>query len=239
MTDARISYAISKSEQRTADKIETMKSAMANRQIVKIIRNNPLPNLPIKKTVKTRDEDMQAVNPNYSPSNPKTSQNCAMCTVAYDLRRRGYSVKAKESDEGLSLNDMVSAYDNAVSIEMDEFYEEKNRKNFPDWPTSQTVQETLPDLKKELLAMGNGARGNLGLEWELGGGHSIAWEVEGGEVIIRDTQLNKKWKFDECEYWDYTKLWHCIRYDNCRPTKSVYNYIEYDYTDYLNYTDYL
>lgn len=49
-----------------------------------------------KQTKKTTpDEDMAIINPNYSPDNYGYSNNCAYCTAAYDLRRRGYDVEAK------------------------------------------------------------------------------------------------------------------------------------------------
>lgn len=47
----------------------------------------------------------------------------------------------------------------------------------------------------------DGARGELGMGWKMGGGHSIAWEKVKGKIVIFDTQSGKVFKdaesFDE------------------------------------------
>lgn len=72
--------------------------------------NNPLSSLNLKQSATTLDEDMALVNPNYDRTNPNTSQNCALCTIAYDLRRRGYDVEAAERVSDLSILDMAEIY---------------------------------------------------------------------------------------------------------------------------------
>ena len=43
-----------------------------------------------------------------------------------------------------------------------------------------------------MLAHGEGARGEFCVTWLNGGGHSMAWEVINGRVVIVDSQTNKK-----------------------------------------------
>lgn len=38
----------------------------------------------------------------------------------------------------------------------------------------------------------NGARGELGVGWSFGGGHSMAWEIVNGRPVIFDAQAGLK-----------------------------------------------
>ncbi len=38
----------------------------------------------------------------------------------------------------------------------------------------------------------NGARGELGVQWDVGGAHSMAWEVVKGRPVVFDAQSGKK-----------------------------------------------
>ncbi len=49
------------------------------------------------------------------------------------------------------------------------------------------------NIQKTLLKQGDGARGELGMNWMLGGGHSVAYEVVKGNAVVFDTQSGKKY----------------------------------------------
>ena len=91
-----------------------------------------------------------------------------------------------------------------------------------------TIDTAVQYLDKELSDYGEGARGNLIFYWKQGSAHSVVWEVENGEVMIRDCQLNKKWKISEYNHWSYVKNMYYIRTDNLTPSEKVLKYVKKD-----------
>ena len=46
--------------------------------------------------------------------------------------------------------------------------------------------------KKEILSQGEGARGNLMVQWQnAGSGHSVYYEVRNKKIVVIDTQCNR------------------------------------------------
>ena len=180
--------------------------------------SNPSSFKDLKKKTKeyTAEEDMDYVNPYYDESGSAWTENCAYCTAAYELRRRGYDVEANSSpytngNEPNTVHEIVKWYDGIERV--DEFKEadlivqlyEGSITNaeyisklyngtvsaYMVDPTSrQDVKTKTNDIKKEILKQGEGARGQFMTYWYNGGGHSIVYEVVNGDVILRDTQTN-------------------------------------------------
>ena len=117
-----------------------------------------------------------------------TKMNCRRCTVAYEMRRRGMDVKATKSkyasgqtSKGLRL---------ATNTKESKYESVWGEKKVTD---TKTFNASSPQKKAELVfsSIGknpNGARGELGVGWTFGGGHSLAWEVVNNKPIIFDTQ---------------------------------------------------
>lgn len=198
------------------------------KNIIRSFRNNPasnpLPSLPIKSKPMTHDEDEAVINPNYDRYNDNTSKNCAYCSIAYDLRSRGYDVKAIEQESQLSVSGIEKLYDGAKIFDIQDVY--KNATGVDYDKASATKNELLSVFYDELRNQGEGARGNLCVYWEQGGGHSMVYEVENGAVVIRDCQLNAKWKLTEYPNWTYADRIFYIRTDDCTPKKDILKYIE-------------
>jgi GNAT superfamily N-acetyltransferase len=181
------------------------------------------------------------INPEFGK--PGTTQNCRRATFAYEMRRRGYDVKATyttnasgqhivglqnaltpgqdKATRGLEfmkdVNKMMKDTPNMnfwgdADVKMPEFdfhaytkklqaehaLNDKGREmNFFDRNVAASkkhgelkAQATLDTIKKQ----GDGARGELGLAWMLGGGHSVAYEVVKGKPVVFDTQSGKKYE---------------------------------------------
>lgn len=129
------------------------------------------------------EDDQLATNPNYTERWATEKQyfiNCQNCTYAWVMRRRGYDVEAKpnygEGDDEYSGNTMEDGniFVNPSGAML---------KNCSD------KRQAALNFIKEVLGYGEGAYGSLGVHWELGGGHSLVWSVENGNVIIRDAQV--------------------------------------------------
>ena len=190
-------------------------------------KDNPLPDLPLKNKATTLDEDMAAVNPMYNTNNKDHyNENCGACTIAYDLRRRGYDVAAVDEDtyhkSGGTLNDLVDCYDNAKLIDMSYIARKYNisEKSSTGHPT----KELVSCMEKEMLSEGDGARGNFLTVWSLGGGHSISWEVENGEIVYRDCQTNEKVELDK--WLGMSDEFYYFRTDNLTPNERIEDYVQ-------------
>ena len=156
------------------------------------------------------DTVVSRINPGYGGIG--TKNNCRRCTFAYEMSRRGYDVKATKSMNGtgqgiLGLSDALSKDGTGLK---NYFKNSLNKKSI----IGKTVQEghglgadivkKLGDEKgytnsvfEALSKYQNGARGELGVKWSCGGGHSMAWEIVKGKPVIFDCQSGKKYDTPE------------------------------------------
>lgn len=162
-----------------------------------------------------QSEVVKHINPGYGELG--TKNNCRRATFAYEMRRRGYDVKATKTIGGEGQN-AVGVY-NALG---------PNRKKFEttgtsvkavldktlrdkDTPLSETVTafgsrgfkpvefgnlkiQRSKEIFENLASYPNGARGELSVGWAEGGGHSMAWEIVRGKPIIFDAQNGQTFK---------------------------------------------
>lgn len=153
---------------------------------------NPFPDLNLKTEEFTKDEDMEAINPDYDPNDYGTSMNCTYCTAAYDLRQRGYDVEAMEiveTDDPTTMDEVASWYEgvewNYGSMIVDD------PSNAYDYMSSLSNKE-IETIVDSLEEYEDGSYGHMMLWWSGGmGGHDVVWEVENGEVKFRDCQTNQ------------------------------------------------
>lgn len=122
----------------------------------------------------TTQENMALVNPKYGDAG--TLDNCAFCTMAMAAREKGYDVIANKSDTGFYRK-----------VE-EKWFDGKNNFKVSDYKKFRAEASSYPD----------GAYGELCVEWLVGGGHSMFWKQENGEVTIYDGQSRKE--IDEQSY---------------------------------------
>ena len=190
-------------------------------------KDNPLPDLPLKTKATTWDEDMAAINPIYhTDDKSQYDENCGACTIAYDLRRRGYDVAAVDEDtyrkSGGTLDDLVDCYDNAKLI--DQSYIARKYNISKESLSAHPTKELVSCMEKEMVSEGEGARGNFLTVWSLGGGHSISWEVENGEVVYRDCQTSEKVDIDK--WLGLSDEFYYFRTDNLTPNERIADYVQ-------------
>ena len=130
----------------------------------------------IQKRIKgkhTPEQDAAEINKGYSdPDNLGARMNCTLCSTAYDLRRRGYDVKARETKRGRRPEDVARFYN-------------ISKKDIPEYDNYDSFVEALrsePDGARGLTFTGYGF---------FDSHHSVAWEKQNGRIIIRDTQCNE------------------------------------------------
>lgn len=195
--------------------------------------NAYLSNLQRKESPCTVEEDMKAVNPKYFTDKRNNDENCAYCTLAYDLRRRGYDVTAiSENDkafEDVYADTIRGWYKGGDKAYTHHRAEVKNN-------AVDSTEETSK-LYKELSSQGTGASGFVMCTWKTGGAHAMAYQVIDGEAVIIDTQRqvvydertfakevakNCVWAYSgpQDDYWD-DYLVSYMRTDNLEPSKNV------------------
>ena len=184
-------------------------------QMAELKEHNPLPQLKIKSEPTTKDEDQGAINPMYDGMTYEWSNNCSYCTMAYDLRQRGYDVVANPADpeDLVYIPDIISWYDGAEPKDVASLAEESGI------PLEELTQYHAAQLLEEdLLKEGEGARGHFIVDWSNGGAHDVIWEVENGEVWLRDCQSNEKLK--PLYYIQYASYFTYFRTDNIMPNEK-------------------
>ena len=163
--------------------------------------------LKTKKKNQSDEEDMAEVNQNYKSNMYEYTNNCAYCTMAYEMRQRGYDVEANPIDPMT-----VNTIDDIAS-----WYEGED-------PYQVSVLAVGPEIaaaevEKHLASYGDGARGQFCTYWIGGGGHSVAWEVVDGDVVLRDCQTNET--VDVIDYLQYSTDATFFRTDNLELTEEA------------------
>ena len=136
-----------------------------------------------KNRVMSMDEDVKNVNPNFHNFNSNTKNNCMLCTVTYDMRRRGYDVTAELAGKGYTYDSVKQWYPKAKIVDVRGANQSVARTTmFGD-------KQLMANTKREIEKQPNGARGNLMVQWSnFQGGHSMAYEVIDGKMHIFDGQ---------------------------------------------------
>ena len=180
-----------------------------------------LSDLPMKTREYSKDEDQAAINPNYEEGE-EWQTNCAYCTAAYDLRRRGYDVEAMPCDD--------ATYD-ATLDSIPTWYEDTSKADWSgdasvDWfgrIDYDNISKIHADTKKTFDEMPDGSYGQFCVYWTIGGGHSMVWEKENGTTYIRDCQTNETVTHDEwvSYYGDWSYGAYVLRTDNRVPSENI------------------
>lgn len=160
---------------------------------------------PIKRKEMSKEQDLSVINPTFNSTTVASSNNCALCTVAYDMRRRGYDVIARQNAPITLLYD-ISKDDIGVMY--------KNSKNVE----TGTAKNSIERMSKEP----SGSRGALFMSWGTGGGHVVAYEIENGKPVIYDAQVGKKTSdILSSDYARDSTNWSFTRLDNAEPNFNI------------------
>lgn len=150
------------------------------------------------------DELMKNVVNDINPNNGSfgTNMNCRRCTLAYEMRRRGNDVKATKSvmatgQHGTGLRKAAGTKTTTFDLGENKVFRASYNSKPDDGPKA-----LLSALRKQP----DGSRGEVGIGWSMGGGHSIAYEIVKGKPVIFDAQ--RKFKITSESDWGkaYPKL---------------------------------
>ena len=131
----------------------------------------------------TSDEDAILVNPNFGKkSNSDWYNNCAECSVIYEMRRRGYDVESNgvsgqpnSSFLPFQIKEYMDMYKYNTEVRFDRLYENPKIQHVE--PTKDlgeySDKATAEAIRREILKNPPGSRGDISVVWKDGGGHSM------------------------------------------------------------------
>lgn len=188
----------------------------------------------------TDAQDMEDTNPDYGKGD-KWSYNCSYCTMAYELRRRGYDVEAKGAykedgswTSGTTIDDIANVYKNADVKQAKDLLDltpdpskvgitSEGRVSIHD--SNMSNSEITRIVETDMLQHGEGARGMFGVQWGFfGTAHAMVWEVENGSVVIKDPQTNTSNTLEH--YMKQINDFTYFRTDNLEITEKVTDYVQ-------------
>lgn len=173
--------------------------------------------LHLKAKEMTPEEDLKVINPLYNDYKADSRMNCVNCSIAYDLRRRGYDVQASEAAFGKSTNETLSFYKNA-ELSTDLITSPNKVVNNPRSPVVKNYRDSA---KKAIADVPDNTRGVLLVAWAQapGAGHCVAYDKTNGVFNIRDAQIGKTITGEKkiSRYIDTTYEWQMFRTDNLEP----------------------
>lgn len=141
------------------------------------VKDPLLDTLDLKKDPAFEGTDSGEINEKYNsdPFDPEHGDefNCYSCSLAYELRRRGYDADSILDDDGETYETITKFYDAPI---------EK--------PTISTdVRDVTKSMEDKMLSEGDGASGHIMVYWRDGsGGHDMTWQVSENQLYIIDNQ---------------------------------------------------
>lgn len=142
------------------------------------------------------EQDTQVINAKWGKAG--TNNNCVYCSAAYEMRRRGYDVYAGLSADGNDASALMKKF--FPGSKETRLYSKTTQPQELSFGTKENI-ETNNKIERDLISLGNGARGQMSVAWGSTGftgnkgvyvgSHSLSWEVQNGSLKIIDGQSGK------------------------------------------------
>lgn len=143
--------------------------------------------LPKKSKECSAEIDVKMVNPGFKNFNTNTKNNCVLCSTAFELRRRGFDVVAAKASIGYTSDEYGRWFKGAKTESHQPFTYASSLAR----PSRKRGKELFEWANPKLLSQGDGARGYLSVQWGPAAGHSMAYEVRNGNVLVFDAQSGR------------------------------------------------
>lgn len=174
---------------------------------------------------------MKAVNPRSLDSRG-TYNNCVLCSVAMDMRKRGYDVKARKTDVGYTDAEVTKMYKGAKMKQMLPLYASDKKEEisqvskFTKMPTGKAMRAGINEMGNVLEKEGPNARGIVCITYAEGfSAHAMFWENDtNGKLTIYDGQSKTTNPNDLLTTIDPKKTRY-FRTDNLEPVDDIGKYV--------------
>lgn len=134
----------------------------------------------------SKEEDLKRVNPDFKDFNTNSKNNCMLCTATMEMRCRGFDVTANKAGYGYFKQDLERWF---PGVQVTQYNPSQTVLS------TGTVDSLYSDLNSQMLSDNpEGARGNFMVDFIFGGGHSMFYEIENGQLVIRDGQTGETYK---------------------------------------------
>lgn len=169
----------------------------------------------------TPEEDMERVNPGYMNWDANTKNNCVLCTMSYELRRRGYDVQAQKATQGYSEELVKDWYTGSKIKRSEGSLSDADAINnaIHGYPMNATQKSAMiTNTVHEIEKQPKGARGMLSVTWDrTTSGHALSYANENGKMVLYDTQANERYEGEAAKnYLERCSQIGVIRLDNCK-----------------------
>lgn len=153
-------------------------------------------------------EKQQLLATNHKAEIYPREVNCFECTMAYEMRQRGYVVQSNLKPGGFAFQAM-----HCFDVK-DSFRVEANN-----------IDDCYKELEAMCLAYGDGARGMLGFQYaDYDSGHAMTWVVENGVFRILDSQNARE--DGSSTFMDGNGNVDVYRLDNAEVLPGVMDFVE-------------
>ena len=133
--------------------------------------------LPLKRKVTSIDYDLKKINPSYRDGTASSGNNCELCTVAFDMRRRGYDVIARQH---APINLLYDVGEDDIKLMYNN--------------TKQVDAKDSRALVSKLSKEPEGSRGAAFTKWKgSNSGHVVAYVIQNGKPVFYDAQTGTKY----------------------------------------------
>lgn len=179
--------------------------------------NSVMAEYPIISGVHSIEDDLKAVNPHYSHTDPDSpwNNNCQRCVSAYEARRRGFDVEAQPIPSGLDNlpimrhpNGWPSVYEGAELVDC----------------SANSGTGAAINIENQMEEWGSNARAIVRVRWKPengGGGHVFIAERINGVTRFVDPQNGET---DASSYFNFAKGSEvfCMRIDNLPFSERIH-----------------
>ena len=162
------------------------------------------------------DEDVKVVNPRIGQQKG-TVNNCTNCTMAMEMRSRGYDVRARKKANGRFQDEWNEYF---TGIKKDSWVKYSRRLDNKFYENKRIATNLYLVLTHDIEKQGTGARGTLSLTWINGGAHSIFYRVTDGGVKFYDGQTGKSGRQLD-NYFSLARDISCLRLDDKKVKPKI------------------
>lgn len=177
--------------------------------------------LKLKQKETSEKEDIECVNPKYWQFKNEAENNCAMCSIAFALRKQGYDVSASTTSRGMTDSEITRTFKNSKVTPI-----ASNRND------SKLTRERANATIDKIQTDANNTSGIITVSWYPQAGHAMNYEVVNNKIRIIDTQCSKVYDKpkDIRKMFEHTKEVSIIRCDNLSPNPKYAKECIYDGT---------
>ena len=177
-----------------------------------------------KKKLLSSDDDAKLVNPNSGM--PGSTENCVYSVIAYDMRRRGYDVQARQCKDPKDLHSYLKKVYSGPNMNIIYAPKISSTIGTPKDVQNNAYKNTLDLIRlvnDEHKNKSNTSRGIVNIKWKgMPCRHCFIYEYDNGKITFYDPQLGDTGSLTDAyfSYADPNKT-YIYRTDTLKPNDNI------------------